>query len=296
MNVNSFIKRNREAAWAIGILLDGYNSLINQEIIWVKRGKYTNKWFADPFILDYNSEIINVLVEEYDYSINRGRIAKISIDRNNYTIISCTILLDLQTHLSFPVIYRQGEIVYVCPENYESGSFNKYIYNTKEDKLVFHKKICDGKLTDTIIYEIKGEYYLFTTYHPNANGKDLIILKSNHFDGPYIHYQTLHFDENIARNAGFFFKYKDSIYRPAQESNVSYGHGLSIQLLEMDNGNFVFKEVKRFHSPNWKYPNGIHTYNEYNGMGIIDVKGYRNPLVGIPFELAHKIKRTIGLK
>lgn len=87
---------------------------------------YKNKWFADPFILEEDDENIQFLVEEFDYYVRRGRIARIMVDKKDNKIIECSIILDLPTHLSFPAIYRVDGEVFVHPENSASGS--SYIY------------------------------------------------------------------------------------------------------------------------------------------------------------------------
>lgn len=296
MNIKEYIKRNRESAWLLGILPNGYDDLVKGNIQWVSKGKYKNKWFADPFILEYDDKEVTVLVEEYDYAINRGRIAKIIIDRNSWTITDCVVILNLQTHLSFPVIYRKNGKIFVAPENNCSGGFYVYEYDTSLDKLVKPKEIMHKRLTDAVIYEKNGKNYLFTTYEPKPNGNVLTIYEANDFLGDYKVFQKETFQSNIARNAGQLFLYKGLLLRPAQESNYSYGHGLVFQRVSMEDGKFQFETIDYILSPHSKYSDGIHTYNEFNGMGIIDVKGDRNPYVGGFFKLAHKILVKIGLK
>ena len=43
----------------------------------VVKNPYKNKWFADPFILEEDENVIHFLVEEFDDSIGRGRIARL---------------------------------------------------------------------------------------------------------------------------------------------------------------------------------------------------------------------------
>ena len=49
---------------------------------------YKTKWFADPFILEDKQDSLILLVEEFDSEINRGRIAKIIIDKKKDIIAS----------------------------------------------------------------------------------------------------------------------------------------------------------------------------------------------------------------
>lgn len=297
MKIKDWINRNRESAWKLGIIENGYDDLKNCRIKYVKNGKYEGKkWFADPFILDVDSDNVYLLVEEYDYKINRGRIAKITVREMDYTVIDCQVILDLPTHLSFPTIYRQGDNIIVCPENYSGGGFYKYEYDQKNEKLIRIDTISTSKLVDTTIIELDGAFYMFSTYEPFPNGSLLTIYRSDSFDGPYETYQEVRFNENIGRNAGFIFQHNGEMIRPAQESNYSYGHSIVFQRVKFESGKFEFEEDWRYETTHPSYKLGTHTYNEYKGVGVVDYKGHRNPLVGRSFQIINNIRIALGLK
>ena len=68
----------------------------------VKWMRYADKtrWYADPFILRVTEDEIILLVEELSYEINRGRIAKLVVDRRTFKLLSMKIILDLLISLS----------------------------------------------------------------------------------------------------------------------------------------------------------------------------------------------------
>lgn len=269
------------SAWLLGICEKGFDDLKAGHIHWISEGKYKGKkWFADPYILDYNLSTIHILVEEFDYQVHRGRIAKLTVDRSKWEVTDCKILLDLDTHLSFPMIWREGVNVFVCPENYHSGGWNMYRYNQDKETLELVQQLSNEKLTDAIIWQDGKTFWIMSTYEPNPNGSKLTIWKSDSLTGPYSEVQRVEFDENVGRNAGMIFEYGDKLIRPAQESNYIYGHNLSFQEVHLKDGFFSFKEIYRFKSPHRKYSIGAHTYNTYNGMAVIDVKGYRYDVMG----------------
>lgn len=282
MNIKQLKKTLKESSWKLGICLNGFDDLKNDNIHWVHNGIYEGKkWFADPFILDYDSNAIELLVEEFDYKIHRGRIAHITIDRSNWTVVSCKIILDLPTHLSFPSIYRIDGKVYVCPENYSSGAHHLYAYNQEKGHLEFVKTIIRERLTDATIMQIHKDWYIFSTYAPTPNGNKLTIYKGDKFEGPYCINQEVVFDEQIARNAGQIFEYNGTLIRPAQESYTVYGHSMVFQEIEFIGGNqFKFNEVYRYLSTHPRFNVGAHTFNIYNNIAVIDVKGYRFNLIG----------------
>lgn len=244
-----------------------------------------NKWYADPFILDVTSDNIIVLVEEFTYNINRGRLAKLIIDKNTYKLKSEKIILDLSTHLSFPAILRIRDSVYIYPENSASGKSTLYRFNPKDDSLVVVNTLSDLPLTDAIITEIEGHYYLLATKIPTQNSNELTIYESNEKIGSYYPIQAISLSDNTARSAGDIFVDGNKIIRPAQNCNGGYGVGLVFQeVTREDNGQIVLKELFR-RSPYANYI-GMHTYNQYKGYVIVDLHARRHPLL-------HKILLTI---
>lgn len=284
----------QESAWLLGICLNGFDDLKAGHIHWISNGKYEGKkWFADPFILDYDEKTIHLLVEEFDYQVHRGRIAKLTVDRNKWEVVECKIVLDLPTHLSFPFIWRKGEVVYVCPENYASGGWAMYRYNDEEERLEFEKLLLEEKLTDAILYTTNdNKHFILSTYIPTPNGKVLSVFQSLG-GAKFKKSQKITFYDNTARNAGTIFQYADYKVRPAQESNNIYGHALVFQKMEIIDGKFHFTELCRIYSTHKRYNLGIHTYNQHTkGMAVIDVKGYRYPIVG---KLIHKVSQILVL-
>ena len=229
------------------------------------------KWFADPFILSYDNDKIIVLAEEMDFKINRGRIAKLIIDRNDYTIKEIKILLDLPTHLSFPSIERIGENIYIYPENSASGSLLKYKYNLKTDQLSFVEVMLEEKLTDAILRNYNGSDYLFSTRMPYPNGNTLYIYKKE--NNAFVLVQKEVFYDNTARGAGDWFLENDKFVRPAQDCNGYYGLGLVFQEVRFDGDKFYFNEINRIRHP--KGYDGMHTFNIFGDLCVID---YRRPV------------------
>ncbi len=100
------------------------------------KGVPNDRWFADPFVLDVTPTHIILLVEEFVKATAKGRIARLTVSRNDYTLERNDTLLDLDTHLSFPTIVRQGDAVYVIPENSAGGKLNAYLYDEAAAKCV----------------------------------------------------------------------------------------------------------------------------------------------------------------
>ncbi len=249
----------------------------------VMKHGYKDRWFADPFVLDVTDTEILLLVECVTDDTKRGRIALMTVEKESYRLKDMHYVLDLPTHLSFPVIVRKNNRIYVYPENGESGVLNIYEYDSRKKTLIFKETIMDMALGDAIIREESGKTFLFATEEPDMNGSILSIYQKKD-DKSWNLYQKVKFDDNIARMAGDFFKVDDKTYRPAQESNESYGHSLVIQEVlspdKSEDEKWHFIEKCRITSPLKRYPLCLHTLNTYNGVVVMDVKGYRYSVIG----------------
>lgn len=235
------------------------------------KNPYKQKWFADPFILDYDEKYITLLVEEFDDFVKRGRIAKIRIDRSLDIIDRCDIILELSTHLSFPAIYRIKDEIYVHPENSASGQSKIYRYDCEKNLLVDPVVILEEPVTDAIIIsEGDGCYKMFATTLPTPNGKELCVYESNSFFGPYKLLDSLHYNKSIARMAGAMLKTPTGeIVRPAQDCDGGdYGKAV---LLMSD------KDTRVVITPPTKKYAGLHTFNHFRGLYIVDLKIYDYP-------------------
>lgn len=284
LNIFSKEGRNilRSDMWNLGFITDNVADVIKADhldIHWMKHN-YKDRWFADPYLLEVTDKQIVVLVEEFCYKIRKGRIAKLVVSRPDYVLRDMKIILELPTHLSFPVIYENNGQVYVMPENSKSGAINIYHYNANDEQLEKVHEVGYLPLTDATIVKLNsGEEYVFSTKIPRPNGDELHVYP---FDGNCMKMdancvETVSFPSNIARNAGNAFYVGNQLYRPAQDCNKCYGNGLNIQQICRVNGKFVFKTVNEFHSDNPDYALGYHTFNMKNGLIVVDGHRLRFP-------------------
>ncbi len=279
MSIRKWFHKNIQSVWTIGFIENDIDDIITGKpysIRWVETP--TDCWYADPFILNVTNESIELLVEEWRYDLERGIISKIIVDKKTNKITYSKPVLQLDTHLSFPAIYRKDGEIYVCPENSESGSYNLYKYDELNESLVFLNCICKQPLTDSIITDLFGDKLMFSTQSTNANGNSLSVYKWNPNHNQFDYYTSISFGENIARMAGHFFKYKDCIYRPAQVCNNSYGQAVSLQKVDMRKGRIDMVEIRRLYSSHRKLAQGMHTFNNSQGVIVVDAWGWKAPL------------------
>lgn len=239
----------------------------------------SDRWFADPFILEVTPTHIILLVEEFLNSSRKGRLARLTVSRKNYVLERNDTLLELDTHLSFPMIVRKHDNIFICPENCAGGKLNYYEYDMYDGSCKLRGTMSDLPLVDAVLENIDGHEYLFATQKLSANGRCLNIFKTGE-DGKFHHCQDYVFNNNIARNGGAFFRIKDTWYRPAQDCNRGYGRGLSIQRVSCCEGRFEFEEKVRIKSPRGYLDHGMHTLNEHDGVTVVDIASYKCPIIG----------------
>lgn len=227
---------------------------------------YRKKWFADPFILQEDSDSIHLLVEEFDFDVKKGRIARIVISKKSYSIVECKIILELDTHLSFPAIYRIGGMVYVHPENSASGKSTIYRYDQVEDKLVDPIVLVTKPLTDAVIIKNKDEYLMYTTCLPHNGGPILSIYQSRAITKPFEATDSINYENKTARMAGSMLFTKQGMIRPAQDCTHDYGEAV-----------LFYKEMRiigEIRPPKNGRFAGAHTFNTLSDTFVIDLKKY----------------------
>lgn len=266
--------------WEIGLLDNTLEGIVNGDELRLTlvTHDYSDSWFADPFILDVTDDTIVVLVEEVTKKMHKGRITKLVIDRRTNHVVKKKTILERHGHLSFPIIYRHEGEIFIYPENSEDGSLNIYKYSPMDDSMILVHELSDRPLTDAVITCLFGKPQMFTTEAEYANGFQLDQYDWDEEKQKFVYVTSNTFPEHIARMAGNFFSINGKVYRPAQESNKNYGHGISIQETLYKDGKWEFSEVRRMTSPHPVLSQSFHTLNSYKGIIVVDVLGKRHPL------------------
>ena len=280
-------RRIEERKWTLGIAAFDPKVILDPgarlDVRWVET-ENRDCWFADPFILDVTDTEFIVLVEEFPYSTRIGRIARLSIDRETFTVRSKKTIIDTGSHLSFPAYFRRGGKVYIYPENSRSGRLVLYEYDdatmtAKECGVLLHKAVADATVA-----EIGGRECILATTCPEDNGSRLDIYSA---EGSVL-LDSVGFPDATARNAGLLFKIGDRTFRPAQDCSKSYGGKVVIQEMTLRDGKPSFVPVREFKSDNSTYPLAFHTFNVFDGKYVIvDAQGHRHRLIG---DLLYKMR------
>jgi len=295
--------------WNIGFCEMSPEKLIQSRLLnkiqWMKH-PYKDHWFADPFILKVTDNEITVFVEECQIENPKGIICELVVDRKTKKLKNRFVLLELDTHLSYPAIIKSNNKIYVYPENGASGKLIIYEYDETTHKLINPVCILDEALADATICEQSGKYYLITTKVPETQERAFLYV-SNSLFGPYVQTKedAVQTNRSCSRPGGSWFYAYNLLYRPAQDCIKGYGAGLSIMGV---NKIYPFQEMKVFsiYPSYFKYNLGIHTINFFqqsdNGVhhAVVDSYGYLHPIIGrlyyskVSRKIIYWIKRIIN--
>jgi len=276
--IHKYIKAICDQKWCIGIV-DGDMSLIMEsedfQVKWIKMPK--DRWYADPFVLDVNEHTVTLLVEDFSYSSRKGVISLLIIDRDTLEVVSRKELISRSTHLSFPNIVRKDDRIFIYPENAAGGQLDVYEFHPATCSCEYTATICDESVRDSDITCVFGMPLLFTAF---SDDNTLDVFQWNDTASRFVIWKKYRSDIPNMRLGGSVFEYDGRFYFPAQNQTKGYGSSIDIKEILFENDAFSFRTVRHIASPHSKYRYGCHTLNEYGGVVVIDVLGYRYGLVG----------------
>ena len=113
---------NRRFRWGVAYhFTNNWRDAVLWKSIRIKNPK--NRFLADPFIMKKQGEHYCFL-EDYDYSLERGRIAVYKINEEGYTDLG--VAIDEKFHLSYPFLFQYNDELYMCPETHENRDIRIY--------------------------------------------------------------------------------------------------------------------------------------------------------------------------
>lgn len=289
--MNSVYKKFSLFHYNIGFFDFNQNNIFfNRKINWLKHS-YKDRFFADPFILDVRTNVIKVLVEEFSYKEWKGKISLLTIDKETFILKEIKVLLDIDTHLSFPFIFRNNKDIYVIPENSASGSLNIYKYDSKSECLSFEKKLINEPIIDPVLFKKNNSFILFGTIRDKKENKDLYAWESNELFGDYVlkTCSPIISSAKLGRRGGDFFEYENNLFSVSQNCLTTYGESLNICKITNLSSTDIKESLEAVITPDQNYSEGLHTFNCYKNICVVDGLTYL-------FSPFRKIKRVISLK
>lgn len=283
MNFLQKIQYNQN--WNIGFCEQTPEELLKDKALkpiqWMKH-PYKDRWFADPFILKVTEDEIIVFVEECPIENPKGILCELVLDRKTKQLKQRLVLLELDTHLSYPAIIRHDGKIFVYPENGASGRLNIYEYDETKHRLINPVCILEEAVADATIIQYEGRFYISATKYPDTQEKGFLYESDSLFE-PFKQvkgepYQT---SKRCSRQGGNWFFNGSKLFRPAQDCVERYGCALSIMEVLISNNNITETEWCHINPIKiGRYNLGLHTLNYNGGLCVIDGYGHYFPLLG----------------
>ena len=276
MNLIHRIKYSQN--WNIGFCKQTPEELIQNKALkpvqWMKH-PYRDRWFADPFILKETEDEIVVFVEECPMENPKGILCELVLDKKTKRLKQRFVLLELDTHLSYPAIIRYDGKIYVYPENGASGQLNIYEYDSVSHKLINPVCILDEAVADATILYHQGQFMMLATKYPKTQ-EEVFLYESESLFGPFVQIgeKPIQSSRSCSRPGGGWFFANGQLFRPAQNCLERYGFALSLMSVEKNNAIFQEKIAFSILPHSYQYSEGLHTINFLRDMCVVDGCGY----------------------
>lgn len=306
-HIYKIIELLERSCWNIGFAVISPEQLLNnpallsQEIHWLEH-PYHDRFFADPFFLNVDSDYIEVMVEEYMFASKKGHLVILKINRSDYRLVERRVLLNIGSHLSYPIDFQYDNIHYLYPEN---GICNRLpLYKFKGEALEYvcdlitpqmmSSVLHDSWLSDATMVDINHKYYILANL-TKTNDK-LIIFTSDSPLGRFTPLLNLGVKNDVtnSRPAGKIFKISGNLFRPVQNCTLGYGRSICIQKINsLTDDSFDEELLFEIQPLSFKYNRGIHTLNFKSGLCVVDGRGYRYPIARYILPFIYCITRVL---
>ena len=305
--LSKYIEKLFFKKWIIGIFRADIKDIIKSKMFdpyinWLPI-RSIDTYYADPFLLFSKDENLKILLEDFSFDENYGKISLMTLDRS-FKQVNYKILLDTKNHISYPFIFTENNKTYIFPEAGRSGKLSCYEYDPLNESIDFLQDIVDLPLCDSSVLKQNGKYWIFGTLSEiEADTKritdyKLYVFFSDRLLGPYVPHpgNPIKSGLNGTRQAGNFIEVDGIIYRPTQNCERLYGESITINKVTELNEINVVEEPYMTICINKKnrYNYGmhtIHTINVMNDIVVIDGKRWTfSPIIQLKSYLRNRNK------
>lgn len=196
-----------------------YNNVILDNLKYINAP--SGQFYADPIIVKHN-ELYYVFFELFDYKV--GKLAYYTLDKNLNNSEIKFLDIDIQTHTSYPYIFKEGDTYYMIPETCHQDRIGLYECKSFPQKWRFKKTLVENVHAgdNTVIYH-DGLYYLFTVIYKGGRNHFCIYYASSLLgewkEHKLVNVNVSQPNEHLTRGAGIIFQRDGKLIRPSQYSN-----------------------------------------------------------------------------
>jgi len=197
-------------------------------------------YYADPFIWLHRGRLW-LLVEEFEYLKNRGRLCCIPLD-DALNPGAPEPILPLACHASFPFVFAHEHCIYMVPETSRGNCVDLFVSEDFPRNWRRVKRLLDHiDAADTVIFQHEALWWMITSVrqNPRAAARSLFVYFSEDLLlgkwQPHPINETRRFDGtrySTGRNGGAIIRQGDALLRLAQDNHDYYGQ--SIRVMQID--------------------------------------------------------------
>lgn len=252
----------------IGHVID--NGIGVNDITWLKHD-YKDRFFADPFLIKEDCDYYYILVEEYLFWEEKGKITLLKIEKNNFSLVERKVVIEESTHLSFPFCEFNGQTI--IPESVASGKTKQYSFDLAMMTVTESHVILDEGLIDAAFYTDRCNREWILTAKADKPKEDMYMyIKEGMKYKPVKDGKVIANSIKETRSAGRLFEFEGQLYRPVQDSTQRYGRQTRIMRVDkLDADDYKATCVQLINSiDNPPFNETLHTFNVYDDCIIVD--------------------------
>lgn len=270
--------------WNIGIVERPIREFLDPAmprppVRWLQRPR-AGEFVADPFGL-WREGRLTVLCEHLDYRDGVGRIAALEPLEPAEPLNRVPVQIGPvpPVHLSYPFIFEHDGRLLCIPETSAAREVAVYALERFPDRWrKLATLIEDRAVVDATVFRHGGYWWLAAAADgPQASvGADLHLWFAEDPLGPWRAHpgNPVKIDVRSSRPAGAPFVVDGVLYRPSQDSSLTYGARVVINRIDVLTPTRFAEEPVAFVEPDpaGPYPDGLHTLSAVGDITVIDGK------------------------
>ncbi len=275
-NLKKIYRKFLRRKWNIGLVKQPISKILKDnsspKVEWFPEIG-ANNFIADPFGIEKNNKKV-VFFENYNININKGHIETAEIDNMEIKNFkeNCAQEISLPHHISYPFVFEYKNDFFCFPETNAANEIALYKLNSKNNQWQKEKIILQKAGMDPTPLFLNNNWWLFFT--KPENNSNLFVYTAKNLMGPWHAHSSnpVKTDVTSARPGGTPFKYKNNIYRPAQDCSQRYGGRLALNKIKKISLTEFEEKTVSFIEPVPPYNKGLHTLSKIGNYTLLDGK------------------------
>jgi hypothetical protein len=230
-----------------------------------------DEW-ADPFLLAHDGRH-HLFFEHLRAGDTRGVISHVELSADGIAT-DPQVVLEHDTHLSYPFVFELDGTVYMIPETKERGRIELYRAERVPDRWVFERVLVDGvRAVDATLFAHEDRLWLFAAVAERRerisaqlalyHAESLAAEWRPHPGNPVVR------DISRARPAGRIVRRSGGIIRPGQDCSGRYGGAIVLNRIDvLAPDRYAETTLRRIRPNGWA---GAHCWDGDGRHEVIDV-------------------------